>query len=100
MKKRIVSLLAIVIALSMALAACAKNDNSSASSSGASSSSASASASGSDSASAAPVPIKVFSIQESGIDLTTNKFSKFIEDKFNIKFDWQLNPSDGAKEKR
>ena len=100
MKKRIVSLLAIVIALSMALAACAKNDNSSASSGGDASSSASAPASGSASASAAPVPIKVFSIQESNIDLKTNKFSKFIEDKFNIKFDWQLNPSDGAKEKR
>lgn len=47
-----------------------------------------------------PVEISVFAVQESGIDIPTNKFTKYMEEKFNIKFNWQINPSDGAKEKR
>lgn len=49
---------------------------------------------------AKPVDVSVFAVQEAGIDIPTNKFTKLVEDKFNIKFDWQINPSDGAKEKR
>ncbi|AYB47851.1 extracellular solute-binding protein [Paenibacillus lautus] len=57
------------------------------------------SASGS-SDSSKPVEISVFAVQESGIDIPVNKFTKHIEEQFNIKFNWQINPSDGAKEKR
>ncbi|MGG3307999.1 extracellular solute-binding protein [Paenibacillus sp. 2KB_20] len=57
------------------------------------------SASGS-SDSSKPVEISVFAVQESGIDIPANKFTKHIEEQFNIKFNWQINPSDGAKEKR
>ncbi|QSF47665.1 extracellular solute-binding protein [Paenibacillus tianjinensis] len=51
-------------------------------------------------ADAKPVEVSVFAVQESGIDIPTNKFTQFAADKFNIKFDWEINPSDGAKEKR
>lgn len=47
-----------------------------------------------------PVEISVFAVQESGIDIPANKFTKHMEEQFNIKFKWQINPSDGAKEKR
>ncbi|MNI13856.1 Lipoprotein LipO precursor [compost metagenome] len=47
-----------------------------------------------------PVEVSVFAVQESGIDIPTNKFTAFVQDKFGIKFNWQINPSDGAKEKR
>ena len=43
---------------------------------------------------------QIFTIQETNIDLPTNKFTKFMENKFNVNIDWQLNPADGAKEKR
>lgn len=46
------------------------------------------------------VNISVFAVQDSSIDIPTNKFTAFVEDKFNIKFNWEINPSDGAKEKR
>ncbi|MGG4092359.1 MULTISPECIES: extracellular solute-binding protein [Paenibacillus] len=47
-----------------------------------------------------PVEISVFAVQESGIDIPANKYTKHMEEQFNIKFKWQINPSDGAKEKR
>nr|WP_309120718.1 extracellular solute-binding protein [Paenibacillus sp.] len=50
--------------------------------------------------SAGPVEISVFAVQEQGIDLATNKFTKHAEEMFGITFDWQTIPSDGAKEKR
>nr|WP_202887613.1 extracellular solute-binding protein [Cohnella zeiphila] len=89
--------------VSLALSACSKgNDGSSASSSSSAASSSGSSASGSASSApaAAPVKIKLFAVQEQGIDLKTNKFTKLAEDKFNIQFDWDISQSDGAKEKR
>jgi putative aldouronate transport system substrate-binding protein len=96
LKKRIVSLLAVVLLISMVMVACSKNNEPSAASS-----SASSSASPSDSASpAAPVDLKVFAVQEPNIDLATNKYTKFVEEKFGIKFNFETVTSDGAKEKR
>lgn len=99
MKKRLVSLLTIIMVISLVLAACSKDNNSTNSSSNTP-----ASEPSNDSpdkpAATKPVNISVFSLQEQDIDLPTNKFTKNVEEKFNIKFDWQLNPSDGAKEKR
>ncbi|WP_420888794.1 extracellular solute-binding protein [Cohnella candidum] len=101
MKKRIVSLLAVVLMFSMVLAACGGNKNESAASSSPSSSDAGASPSASGSAApSAPVDLKVFAVQEPNIDLATNKFTKFAEEKFNIKFNFETVTSDGAKEKR
>ncbi|WP_407643515.1 extracellular solute-binding protein [Cohnella endophytica] len=95
MKKRIVSMLAFVLMVSMVLAACSKNDNGNASSSAPSSGSGAASEQSSE-----PVKVKLFAVQEPNIDLATNKFTKFAEEKFNIKFNFETVPSDGAKEKR
>jgi putative aldouronate transport system substrate-binding protein len=44
--------------------------------------------------------ISVFAQQESMIDLKTNDFTKSLEQRFNIKFDWTLVPYEGAREKR
>ncbi|WP_144023789.1 extracellular solute-binding protein [Paenibacillus sp. FSL H8-0548] len=48
----------------------------------------------------APVEISLFAVQETNIDLPTNKFTKFVEEKFNIKLKFESTPPDGAKEKR
>nr|WP_141503701.1 extracellular solute-binding protein [Paenibacillus luteus] len=50
--------------------------------------------------STAPVEVSIFAVQESNIDLPTNKFTKFVEEKFNIKLKFESTPPDGAKEKR
>ncbi|MFC5652956.1 ABC transporter substrate-binding protein [Paenibacillus solisilvae] len=95
MKKRLVSLLAIIMMVSLVLAACSKeNDPAN------TSSNTPAADPANTPAATEPVPISVFALQEQNIDLPTNKFTKYVEDTFKIKFDWQLNPSDGAKEKR
>jgi putative aldouronate transport system substrate-binding protein len=48
----------------------------------------------------APVTIKVFAQQDTEQDLATNAFTKIIEQKANIKFEWTTVPFDGAAEKR
>lgn len=93
MKKGLFSLLMLLLVSSIVMAGCSgKNTESSSSPQG-------GSASGS-SDSSKPVEISVFAVQESGIDIPVNKFTKHIEEQFNINFNWQINPSDGAKEKR
>nr|WP_189010579.1 extracellular solute-binding protein [Paenibacillus marchantiophytorum] len=47
-----------------------------------------------------PLTIKVFAQQDKDTDLKTNKFTKSIESKFNIQFNWTTVPFDGAAEKR
>jgi len=96
MKKATWSLLSVLLILSLALAACSSNNSgSNASPSQGSSGSGSPAESPSK-----PVEIRVFSVQEQGIDLATNKFTQFAEEKFNVKFKFETIPSDGAKEKR
>lgn len=53
-------------------------------------------------ASGQPVTISVFADQDTANnqDLATNAFSKTVEEKFNIKFNWTTVPFDGAPEKR
>jgi len=46
------------------------------------------------------VPMNVFVHQGSDMNLATNKFTKKMEEKFNIKFNWTTVPFDGAAEKR
>lgn len=45
------------------------------------------------------VTINVFAHQASDVDLGTNKFTKKMEEQFNIKFNWTTVPFDGAAEK-
>ncbi|WP_188114646.1 extracellular solute-binding protein [Paenibacillus sp. B2(2019)] len=93
MKKSMMTLsLVLVLILTVVLSGCANKNTDNTSSAPAES--------GNSESASKPVEISVFSVQESGIDVPTNKFSKFVEDKFNIKFKWEINPSDGAKEKR
>ncbi|BBI32654.1 extracellular solute-binding protein [Cohnella abietis] len=47
-----------------------------------------------------PIPISIFAQQEATYDLKTNEFSRLVEKKFGIAFDWKTVPYEGAKEKR
>jgi putative aldouronate transport system substrate-binding protein len=94
MKKRLLGLLALVVAAGMMLGACSQNNKPSGSATNAPDSQSE------ETGNTAPVEITMFAVQESGIDLTTNKFTKFVEEKFNIKFKFDTTPPDGAKEKR
>ncbi|OCT12907.1 ABC transporter substrate-binding protein [Paenibacillus pectinilyticus] len=94
MKKTWISATICALAISTVLAGC--SDSSSTDSSTATpGSSAQATASG-------PVSIKVFADQDSASnqDLANSWFSKQLEQKFNIKFNWTTVPFDGAPEKR
>ncbi|MBB3111726.1 putative aldouronate transport system substrate-binding protein [Paenibacillus phyllosphaerae] len=105
MNKRLGSVLAMIVAAGLLLSACSGNNggnngtNNAPTNNGAQTEGTTTEGQTSE-GSSEPVPVKVFSIQETNIDLPTNKFTAFIEEKFNLKIDWELNPSDGAKEKR
>lgn len=90
MRKRLLGMFMLIVAFAVVVSGCGGTNTNSSSNAGANSSG----------DSAKPVEISVFAVQESGIDIPTNKFTQFVSDKFNIKFDWQINQSDGAKEKR
>jgi putative aldouronate transport system substrate-binding protein len=94
LKKSFVSLLVLVMMVTVFLAACSKKETTPAASTGATATAAP------EATNAKPVDIKVFAVQETGTELTTNAFSKLLEDKFNAKFKWDIVPGDGAKEKR
>jgi putative aldouronate transport system substrate-binding protein len=96
LKKSFVSLLILVMMVSLFLAACSKNQAATESPTAAVGTAAPASAP----ANAAPVEITMFAQQDTNIDLNTNKFTKFMEEKFNVKFKFDIIPFDGAKEKR
>ncbi|MFC5402033.1 extracellular solute-binding protein [Cohnella soli] len=47
-----------------------------------------------------PIAISVYAQQDATFDLKTNEFSRLLEEKFNVSFDWRTVPFEGAKEKR
>ncbi|QJD86597.1 extracellular solute-binding protein [Cohnella herbarum] len=96
MKRKASGLLVWAMIMGMVLSACSNNEKGSNSATGASASQPEAGATDSGK----PVEIDVFAVQENGIDLNTNGFTKLLQDKFNAKFNFQTVPSDGAKEKR
>lgn len=96
MKRKASGLLVWAMIMGMVLSACSNNEEGSNSAMGASTSQPKAGATDSGKA----VEIDVFAVQENGIDLNTNGFTKLLQDKFNAKFNFQTVPSDGAKEKR
>ena len=100
MKKNLLSLLLLVMVFTIVISGCSSKNTDNSSNAKPTNQAEKTNAPADTAAAAKPVDISVFSVQESGIDIPTNKFTKFVEDKFNIKFDWQINPSDGAKEKR
>ncbi|WP_141680479.1 MULTISPECIES: extracellular solute-binding protein [Bacillales] len=79
---------------SMTLAACSSNNGPANTASNA------PTAQSEETGATAPVEISIFAVQETNIDLATNKFTKFVEDKFNIKLKFETTPPDGAQEKR
>ncbi|KWX76414.1 ABC transporter substrate-binding protein [Paenibacillus riograndensis] len=93
MKKSLLALLMLVTVFTLVISGCAGKNNTE-------SPSGTAAGSGNAADASKPVEVSVFAVQESGIDIPTNKFTAFVQDKFGIKFNWQINPSDGAKEKR
>ncbi len=48
----------------------------------------------------APTELNVFALQEPGIELRTNDFTRYLEQTFNVRFNWQVISPDGAREKR
>ncbi|OKP98014.1 extracellular solute-binding protein [Paenibacillus sp. P46E] len=97
MKKSLLALLMLVTVFTVVISGCSGKNNTESPSGTASGT---ASGSGNAAEASKPVEVSVFAVQESGIDIPTNKFTTFVQDKFGIKFNWQINPSDGAKEKR
>lgn len=97
MIKRTGKVAAVLLVVSMMLAACTSNSGSN---NAGNNSNQSAQTNSGGGETAAALPLKIFTIQETNIDLPTNKFTKFMENKFNVNIEWQLNPADGAKEKR
>ncbi|MCE3199721.1 extracellular solute-binding protein [Paenibacillus sonchi] len=93
MKKSLLALLMLVTVFTLVVSGCSGKNNTE-------SPSGTAAGSGNAADASKPVEVSVFAVQESGIDIPTNKFTAFVQDKFGIKFNWQINPSDGAKEKR
>lgn len=88
MKKGLVSALMVIMMASLFLAACSKDDTTS------------VSPAATGGTASGPVAISMFAQQDTAIDLKTNKFTKFMEEKFNAKFNFEIIPFDGAKEKR
>nr|WP_154894085.1 ABC transporter substrate-binding protein [Paenibacillus xylanexedens] len=79
--------LACILLLSVALAGCSSSNPGSGEE-------------GSGPSSGDNVTINVFAHQSSDTNLQTNKFTKKMEEKFNVKINWTTVPFDGAAEKR
>lgn len=97
MKKLSWSLMSLILVLVLALSACSSNNGNS--DSDGASPDGNATGTTTDTPSK-PVELNVFAVQDPSIDLATNKYTKHVEDMFNIKFNFEVIPSDGAKEKR
>lgn len=100
MRKIWTATLTSLLAVTLILAGCSKDNNSKSSTS--ESPSGSPESPSTSATSGAPVTIKVFATNDSvdGQGLETNTFTKAMESKFNIKFQWTPIPSNGAAEKR
>ncbi|RXZ82922.1 extracellular solute-binding protein [Paenibacillaceae bacterium] len=101
MKKASWSLVAILLTLSLLLAACSSGtpNKEKESSSGTGTNTESGTKTDGE-PSSDPVEISVFAVQDQNMELATNKFTKFAEEQFNIRFKFEAIPSDGAQEKR
>ncbi|WP_426454542.1 ABC transporter substrate-binding protein [Paenibacillus sp. S-38] len=89
MRKTWTVIAAAILILSMVLAGCSSNNGGG-----------SAGGETDTASSGEKVTINVFAQQANDVDLKTNKFTKLMEDKFNIQFNWTTVPFDGAAEKR
>lgn len=93
MKKTLTVILSTLLASSLIMAACSTQKGSEGASGTTTDSTKKTEAS-------KPVNIKIFAQAGADSDMSQNSFSKSVEEKFNIKFQWQTVPNDGAKEKR
>lgn len=96
MKKKLTTVISILLAVSLMLAACSTQNGNE----GATNTNDNAAGSPEETAVSKPVTIKIFAQANAETDMSTNSFSKLVEEKFNIKFEWQTVPWDGAGEKR
>lgn len=92
LKKNLTTVLSILLTLSLLLAACSTQKGSEGASEATDSPEATEVSE--------PVAIKIFAQAGADSDMAQNSFSKLVEEKFNIKFEWQTVPWDGAAEKR
>ncbi|WP_337101116.1 ABC transporter substrate-binding protein [Paenibacillus sp. YIM B09110] len=95
MKRTWTTITAYVLILSLILAGCSTGGNNTDSDNTGTNTTNSNSESG-----GAPVTINIFAQQGTDTDLATSKFTKLLEEKFNITFKWTTVPFDGAAEKR
>ncbi|GGD89253.1 extracellular solute-binding protein [Paenibacillus nasutitermitis] len=100
MKKTMTLLISLMLVFSLVAAACSKDKGGTAASTGNGGKKAAAEGEGNTGQSEAPVKISIFAQQNADTDLKTNSFTKEAEKMFNIQFDWQTIPYDGAAEKR
>jgi putative aldouronate transport system substrate-binding protein len=99
--KKIVSLAAAVLmAIVLTVTGCSNGGHADQNGNSAANPSSDASAGSSSEPAANPVTISIFADQDSWQDLPTNAFTKTLEQKFNIRFQWTTVPYDGAPEKR
>lgn len=84
LKKAGFIILACMLFTSLVLAGCSSSDK----------------GNGEGSAPSGKTVINVFAHQGSDTNLSTNKFTKKMEEKFDIQFNWTTVPFDGAAEKR
>ncbi|MBW7458002.1 extracellular solute-binding protein, partial [Paenibacillus sepulcri] len=105
MKKKMALIVSLMLVCTLVLAACSKENGGGAANNGNGANAGGTAAegnanTGSGDAAAAPVKISIFAQQNPETDFTTNSFTKEAEKQFNIQFEWQTIPYDGAAEKR
>lgn len=49
---------------------------------------------------AGPVELSIFAPPKPGIDLVDNRFTELVEEKFNIKINWEISPQQGQRQKK
>ncbi|GMK38612.1 sugar ABC transporter substrate-binding protein [Paenibacillus sp. CCS19] len=96
--KKLSIVLAICMLSVMMLSACSGKDSSNGSEDN--SAADQTSDQGTDTSASGPVEISLQVPQGPDTDYATNKFTKLVEDKLNIKIDWVIAPMDAATEKR
>lgn len=95
MKRQWIWLTSCVLVFCLLLAGCSSNGNG-----GGETGNAGENGEGGEGAASGPVQLSVFAQQGNDQDLKTNAFTKWLEQRTNVKLDWQVVPFDGAAEKR
>jgi putative aldouronate transport system substrate-binding protein len=96
LKKKFTTILSALLVFSLILAACSSQKGTE----GASNTNSSTTEGQEATVATEPVPIKIFAQAGADTDLSNNSFTKLVEEKFNMKIEWQTVSNDSAAEKR